>query len=86
MPTGTFARNLTNHNILSSKKMLYFVYYTKIGCISCVAKLYFSGIELMRRNKKIQFQKISLNKKIATKEKIKKTNSEDLFKRHIHWY
>jgi len=44
MTVGTCARNLTNHNILSSKKMLYFVYYTKIGCISCVEKSHFNSI------------------------------------------
>lgn len=66
--------------------MLYFVYYAKNGYTSCVTKLYFSDIELMRKSAKIQFQEISLNKKIITKEKLKKINSEDLFKNHIYWY
>jgi len=69
MPAGTCARNLTNHNILSSKKMLHFVYYTKIGCISCVVKLHFNGIELMQENRKTPFQEITLNKKNSNKRK-----------------
>ena len=49
--------------------MLYFVYYTKIGYISCVAKLYFSGIGLMQKNKKTSSQEIYLKKKNSNKRK-----------------